>query len=86
MDLCDDGWQTNLDAKVVYELIQSHGRTDIYLFYAGLLEDHDIVIQHHIDNESWLASIDVLNRQVRKVLFPIHSNRTADCSYRHSLP
>lgn len=56
--------QQNLDRTVIYELIQSHGRTDIYLFYAGLLKDNNIVLQHYITEEMYLQAIDVLNRQV----------------------
>lgn len=56
--------QHDLDSKVVYELIQSHGRTDLYLFYANLNKDHVKVMEHWITEEKWAKAIDVLNRQV----------------------
>nr|XP_018264614.1 uncharacterized protein I303_02787 [Kwoniella dejecticola CBS 10117]OBR86772.1 hypothetical protein I303_02787 [Kwoniella dejecticola CBS 10117] len=56
-------YQNDLEPKVVYELILSHGRTDLYLFYANLNKDHGKVVEHWITEEKWLKAIDVLNRQ-----------------------
>ncbi|KAJ9114050.1 hypothetical protein QFC22_005870 [Naganishia vaughanmartiniae] len=56
-------YKNNLDRKVIYDLIQSHGRTEVYLFFAGLLEDDSIVIDHWVTEEKWLQAIDVLSRQ-----------------------
>ena len=54
----------NLDARTTYELIQSHGRDDIYLHFATLIGDFDRVVEHWIMAEEWTKAIDVLNRQV----------------------
>ncbi|WWD16593.1 hypothetical protein CI109_101021 [Kwoniella shandongensis] len=54
---------SDLEAKVVYELILSHGRTDLYLFYANLNKDHGKVVEHWVTEERWLKAIDILNRQ-----------------------
>ncbi|WWC97049.1 hypothetical protein V866_003926 [Kwoniella sp. B9012] len=56
-------YQNDLEPKVVYELILSHGRTDLYLFYANLNKDHGKVVEHWVTEEKWLKAIDVLNRQ-----------------------
>ncbi|WRT65614.1 uncharacterized protein IL334_002559 [Kwoniella shivajii] len=56
-------YQNDLEPKVVYELILSHGRTDLYLFYANLNKDHGKVVEHWIMEEKWLKAVDVLNRQ-----------------------
>ncbi|WVR03897.1 hypothetical protein IAU60_000896 [Kwoniella sp. DSM 27419] len=56
-------YQSDLEPKVVYELILSHGRTDLYLFYANLNKDHGKVVEHWVTEEKWLKAIDVLNRQ-----------------------
>ncbi|ORY29496.1 Pep3/Vps18/deep orange family-domain-containing protein [Naematelia encephala] len=56
-------YQNDLEPKVVYELILSHGRTDLYLFYANLKKDHGKVVEHWVTEEQWLKAIDVLNRQ-----------------------
>ena len=51
---------------MVYELISSHGRNDLYLFYANLNKDHGKIVEHWVNEEEWLKAIDVLNRQVRR--------------------
>ncbi|KAK8861498.1 hypothetical protein IAR55_002319 [Kwoniella newhampshirensis] len=56
-------YQSDLEPKVVYELILSHGRTDLYLFYANLNKDFGKVVEHWVTEEKWLRAIDVLNRQ-----------------------
>jgi hypothetical protein len=61
---------------VIYDLIQSHGRTDVYLFYAELLNDHGIVVQHYVDNEMWSEAIKALNKQVDIESVEEHHNLT----------
>ncbi|KAG6329130.1 hypothetical protein ID866_9959, partial [Astraeus odoratus] len=56
-------YKANLDRNTVYELIQGHGRTDMFLFYAAVVGDYERVIQHWILEEEWLKAIDALNRQ-----------------------
>uniref|UniRef100_A0A0W0FGN9 Uncharacterized protein n=1 Tax=Moniliophthora roreri TaxID=221103 RepID=A0A0W0FGN9_MONRR len=56
-------YKKNLDPKTVYELIQGHGRTDMYLHYATVIGDFERVIEHWIMEEEWTKAIDVLNRQ-----------------------
>ena len=57
--------QGNLDQTTIYELIQGHGRTDMYLYYATVVGDFDRVIEHWILEDEWTKAIDVVNRQVR---------------------
>ncbi|KAJ8083844.1 tethering complex subunit [Marasmius tenuissimus] len=56
-------YQKNLDPKTTYELIQGHGRTDMYLHYATIIGDSERVIEHWIMEEEWSKAIEVLNRQ-----------------------
>ncbi|KAK1228615.1 tethering complex subunit [Marasmius sp. AFHP31] len=56
-------YQKNLDPKTTYELIQGHGRTDMYLHYATIIGDLERVIEHWIMEEEWSKAIEVLNRQ-----------------------
>ena len=49
----------------MYELIQGHGRDDVYLHFAMVVGDHERVAEHWVLEEEWLKVIDVLNRQVR---------------------
>ena len=48
----------------MYELILSHGRTDVFLHYATVIGDFERVVEHYVMNEEWLKAVDVLNRQV----------------------
>lgn len=59
-----DGKQSNLDPETVYELIQGHGRTDMYLHFATVIGDFQRVIEHWILEDEWTKAIDVINRQV----------------------
>ena len=48
----------------VYELILSHGRTDVFLHYAAITGDFQRVIEHYVMNEEWGKAVDQLSRQV----------------------
>ncbi|TCD69964.1 hypothetical protein EIP91_005553 [Steccherinum ochraceum] len=52
-----------LEPKTVYELIEGHGRTDIYLHFATAIEDFERVTEHYIMEEQWSKAIDTLNSQ-----------------------
>ncbi|KAM5530109.1 hypothetical protein V8D89_016218, partial [Ganoderma adspersum] len=56
-------YKANLDSKTVYELIQGHGRTDMYLHYATVAGDFERVVEHWVMEEEWTKAIDVINRQ-----------------------
>ncbi|CAL1716063.1 unnamed protein product [Somion occarium] len=56
-------YKANLDPNTVYELIQGHGRTEMYLHYATVIGDYKRVVEHWILEEEWTMAIDVLNRQ-----------------------
>ncbi|KAI6153732.1 Pep3/Vps18/deep orange family-domain-containing protein [Pisolithus tinctorius] len=58
-----EAYKANLDRDTVYELIQGHGRTDMLLFFATIVGDHEYVIQHWVLEEEWSKAIDALNRQ-----------------------
>jgi hypothetical protein len=61
--------QVNLNTKTMYELIQGHGRTDLYLYYASVINDFERVVEHWVLEEDWVKAIDVINRQVRPLVF-----------------
>lgn len=56
-------YKANLDPAVVYELIQGHGRTDLYLFFAELNKDWGKIVEHWIAEEQWDKAIEILSRQ-----------------------
>jgi hypothetical protein len=57
-------YQQNLDRKTVYDLFLSHGRTDLYIFFATTIKDYAKVVEHWVMEEEWVQAIGVLNRQV----------------------
>ncbi|KAH6916857.1 DigA protein [Coprinopsis sp. MPI-PUGE-AT-0042] len=62
-------YKSNLNKDTVYELIQGHGRTDMYLYYANLIGDYQRVVEHWILEEGWLKAIDVISRQSNLELY-----------------
>ncbi|KIK70851.1 hypothetical protein GYMLUDRAFT_32922 [Collybiopsis luxurians FD-317 M1] len=62
-------YKNNLDPKTIYELIQGHGRTDMYLHYATIIGDFKRVIEHWIMEEQWSKAINALNRQSELELY-----------------
>ncbi|KAJ7275181.1 Pep3/Vps18/deep orange family-domain-containing protein [Mycena haematopus] len=62
-------YKSNLEPETVYELIQGHGRTDMYLHYATVIGDFQRVIEHWILEEEWTKAIDVINRQTDLELY-----------------
>ncbi|KAF8213189.1 Pep3/Vps18/deep orange family-domain-containing protein [Mycena galopus ATCC 62051] len=62
-------YKGNLEPETVYELIQGHGRTDMYLHYATVIGDFQRVIEHWILEEEWTKAIDVINRQTDLELY-----------------
>jgi len=47
----------------VYELILSHGRTEVFLHYASVIGDYQRVVEHWILEEEWEKAIGVLGGQ-----------------------
>ncbi|TFK77229.1 hypothetical protein BDN72DRAFT_953692 [Pluteus cervinus] len=62
-------YKHNLDRNTTYELIQGHGRTDMYLYYATVVGDYARVIEHWILEEAWVKALDVINRQADLELY-----------------
>lgn len=56
-------YKSNLDRATTFNLISSHGRLELLLYYATLIEDYERVISHHIQQEKYLDALDVLSRQ-----------------------
>ncbi|KAJ6574972.1 Pep3/Vps18/deep orange family-domain-containing protein [Mycena capillaripes] len=62
-------YKSNLEPETVYELIQGHGRTDMYLHFATVIGDFQRVIEHWVLEEEWTKAIDVINRQTDLELY-----------------
>lgn len=51
----------------MYDLIQGHGRTDMYLHFATVVGDHERVVEHWVLEEDWMKAIETLARQVTAI-------------------
>ncbi|KAA1109993.1 hypothetical protein PGT21_005921 [Puccinia graminis f. sp. tritici] len=56
-------YKADLDQRTTFDLITSHGRKDVMIYYANLVGDHQRIIRHYILEEDWKKAIDSLNRQ-----------------------
>lgn len=52
----------------MYDLIQGHGRIDMYMHYATVVGDHERVVEHWVLEENWTKAIETLARQVATCL------------------
>ncbi|KZT05889.1 uncharacterized protein LAESUDRAFT_204778 [Laetiporus sulphureus 93-53] len=62
-------YKASLDPSTVYELIQGHGRTDMYLHYATVVGDHERVVEHYVLEEEWTKAIEAISRQSNLELY-----------------
>lgn len=56
-------YKNNLNKETIYGLIQGHGRTDMYLYYATTIGDFKRVIEHWIIEEEWVKAIEAISSQ-----------------------
>lgn len=57
------GEQDDLDRMTVYDILSSHGRSDLLLHFAEIVGDHWRIIQHWIQEDNWVAALKSLVRQ-----------------------
>lgn len=67
--------QDNLDRATVFDLISSHGRTDLLLHYASVIGDYGRIVAYWIQEEDWQAALLALARQVRAQLRQVNGQR-----------
>ncbi|KAI8456761.1 Pep3/Vps18/deep orange family-domain-containing protein [Phakopsora pachyrhizi] len=56
-------YKANLDLRATYDLITTHGRREVMIYYANLVGDHERIIRHYIFEEDWKKAIESLGRQ-----------------------
>lgn len=59
------GSQDNLDARTVFDLLASHGRDEMTLYFASVVGDHDRIVTYWILEEGWTEALQALSKQVR---------------------
>ncbi|KAJ2156485.1 tethering complex subunit [Coemansia sp. RSA 552] len=49
-----------VDPKTTYQLAESHGRRDFWLFYASMRGDYDCIVEYWMEKEDYARAIEVL--------------------------
>jgi len=62
-------FKDNLDKNTTFKLISSHGRLDLLLYFATIIEDYERVVSHHIQNGKFLLAIEVMSKQSKEELY-----------------
>ena len=65
---------SHLVPEPTYQLIASHGRLDIQLYYAALLDDVDRVVQFHMHRREYRTALEKLSEKKRSELFYKYSS------------
>ncbi|KYK61802.1 vacuolar protein sorting protein DigA [Drechmeria coniospora] len=68
-----DRHKADLDRKMVYDVIASHGRESELLYFANAVQDYNYVLSYWIQRERWAEALTVLRKQT-----------DADVFYRYS--
>lgn len=68
--------QEHLSANhgTVFDLIHSHGRMDLAMFFASLAEDHSRVVRHHIAKKQYPDALAVLQKQPNTQLYYVYAS------------
>ncbi|RDA83173.1 hypothetical protein CP532_4937 [Ophiocordyceps camponoti-leonardi (nom. inval.)] len=62
-------YKNDLDRKMVYDVISSHGREAELLFFAEAVNDHNYVLSYWVQRGRWAEALDVLRRQTDADVF-----------------
>lgn len=74
--------QDNLDRATVYDLISSHGRSDLLLHYASVIGDYGRIVAYWVQEEDWQAALLAMARQVGD---RVHPELSAAPAYAESM-
>ncbi|SCV68374.1 BQ2448_495 [Microbotryum intermedium] len=55
--------QENLDPITIFDLLESHGREELTLYYASVVGDHERIVTHWVLEENWKKALEALNKQ-----------------------
>lgn len=59
--------QDNLDPRTVFDLLASHGRDEMTLYYASVVGDHERIVTYWILEEGWTEALQALSKQVSRL-------------------
>ncbi|KDE09671.1 hypothetical protein MVLG_00077 [Microbotryum lychnidis-dioicae p1A1 Lamole] len=56
-------YKDNLDPTTIFDLLESHGREELTLYYAAIVGDHERIVTHWVLEENWKNALVSLNQQ-----------------------
>ncbi|EQL03485.1 vacuolar protein sorting protein DigA [Ophiocordyceps sinensis CO18] len=85
-------YKGDLDRRMVYDVISSHGREAELLFFADAVNDYNYVLSYWVQRERWPEALTVLKKQTDPEVFYRYSSvlmtrapqETADILMRHA--
>lgn len=69
-----DKYKRDLDRKMVYDVISSHGREGELLYFANAIGDYNYVLSYWVQRERWNNVLDVLKKQTDPEVFYRYSS------------
>lgn len=67
-------YKSDMDQKVVYDIISSHGREEELLFFATAINDYNFVLSYWVQREKWSEALNVLQKQTNPEVFYKYSS------------
>lgn len=69
-----DKYKNDLDRKMVYDVISSHGRESELLYFANAINDYNYVLSYWVQRERWAEVLNVLKKQTDPDVFYRYSS------------
>ena len=69
-----DKYKNDLDRKMVYDVISSHGREGELLYFANTINDYNYVLSYWVQRERWDEVLNVLKKQTDPEVFYRYSS------------
>ncbi|CAM1502892.1 Fc.00g076680.m01.CDS01 [Cosmosporella sp. VM-42] len=69
-----DKYKHDLDRKMVYDVISSHGREGELLYFANAVNDYNYVLSYWVQRERWTETLNVLKKQTDPEAFYRYSS------------
>ncbi|KAL1296564.1 hypothetical protein AAFC00_000063 [Neodothiora populina] len=66
--------KSDLDRRITYDLISSHGREEELLYYANTVNDYNYVLSYWVQRERWQEAMTVLKKQTNSEIFYQYSS------------
>lgn len=69
-----DKYKHDLDRKMVYDVVSSHGREGELLYFANAVSDYNYVLSYWVQRERWNEALNVLKKQTDAEVFYRYSS------------